>query len=75
VISAGAFRTRFATFMAVIAAARVIRYLGVAYLALQLGADARGFLTHNAWTIVGVVIGVAYLLYLAMRWSERRRTA
>jgi membrane protein YqaA with SNARE-associated domain len=75
VISAGAFRTPFPTFMAVIAAARIIRYLGVAYLALQLGADAKGFLTHNMWTIVGVVIAVAYLLYLAMRWSERRRTA
>jgi len=75
VISAGAFRTPFPTFMAVIAAARIIRYFGVAYLALQLGADAKGFLTHNAWTIVGIVIGVAYLLYLAMRWSERRHTA
>jgi len=73
VISAGAFRTRFSTFMVVITAARIIRYFGMAYLALQLGADARGFLTRNGWTIVGVAIGVAYLLYLAMRWSERRR--
>jgi membrane protein YqaA with SNARE-associated domain len=75
VISAGAFRTPFPTFMAVIAAARIIRYFGVAYLALQLGADARGFLSHNAWTIVGGVIVVAFLLYLTMRWSDRRRTA
>jgi membrane protein DedA with SNARE-associated domain len=75
VISAGAFRTSFPAFLAVITAARAIRYFGLAYLALQLGADAKGFFTRNGWTIVGVAIGLAYLLYLAMRWSERRRTA
>ena len=58
VISAGAFHTPFATFMAVIVAARVIRYFGMAYLALQLGADAKGFLTRNGWTLVGIAIGV-----------------
>jgi membrane protein YqaA with SNARE-associated domain len=75
VISAAAFRTSFGTFMAVIAAARAIRYFGMAYLGLQLGADAQGFLTRNGWTIVGVAIVIAYLLYIAMRWSERRRAA
>ena len=75
VISAGAFHTPFAKFMAVITVARAIRYFGMAYLALALGADARGFLTRNGWTIVGVAIAMVYLLYLAMRWSERRRTA
>ena len=52
--------------------ARVIRYFGLAYLALQLGADAQGFLLRNGWTLVGIAIGVALLLYLAMRWSEGR---
>src|SRR5689334_1388987 len=37
VISAGALRTNFNRFVAVITAARVIRYFGLAYLALQLG--------------------------------------
>jgi membrane protein YqaA with SNARE-associated domain len=74
VISAGAFRTPFSTFMAVITAARVIRYFGLAYLALQLGADAKGFFLRNGWTLVGGAIVVAYLLYLAMRRSERQRT-
>lgn len=73
VISAAAFRTPFVTFMGVITVARLIRYFGVAYLALELGADAKGFLIRNGWTIVGVVIGVAFLLFFAMRWSERRR--
>lgn len=75
VISAGAFRTPFPTFLGIIVAARLIRYFGLAYLALQLGADARGFFVRNGWTIAGVVLAMAYLLYLAMRWSERRRTA
>lgn len=75
VISAGAFHTPFATFMAVITVARVIRYFGMAYLAMQLGADARGFLTRNGWTIAGGALAAAYLLYLAMRWSDRRRAA
>jgi membrane protein YqaA with SNARE-associated domain len=75
VISAGALRTSFAKFMAVIAAARVIRYFGLAYVALQLGADARGFFTRNGWTLVGGAIGLVFLLYLAMRWAEGRRPA
>lgn len=75
VISAGAFRAPFPAFLVVIAVARVIRFFGLAYLAMQLGADARGFLTRNGWTIAGVAIGLAYLLYLAMRWSDRRRAA
>jgi membrane protein YqaA with SNARE-associated domain len=76
VISAGAFHTPFARFMAVIVLARLIRYFGMAYLALQLGADARGFLTRNGWTLVGVAIGLVFLLYLAIRWNEgRQRTA
>ncbi len=75
VISAGAFRTSFGRFVAVIVAARVIRYFGMAYLALQLGADAQGFLTRNGWTVVGIAIGLAFALYFAMRWSERRSGA
>jgi membrane protein YqaA with SNARE-associated domain len=67
VISAGALRTPFNRFVAVITTARVIRYFGLAYLALQLGADAEGFLRRNAWTLVGVAIGIAFLLYFAMR--------
>jgi hypothetical protein len=45
----------------------VIRYFGLAYLALQLGADAEGFLRRNAWTMVGVAIGIAFALYFVAR--------
>jgi membrane protein YqaA with SNARE-associated domain len=71
VISAGAFRTSFPRFVAVIVAARVVRYFGVAYLALQLGADAEGFLRRNMWTIAGVALAIG----VALAWIMRRRGA
>lgn len=67
VISAAALGTPFNRFVAVITAARVIRYFGLAYLALQLGADAEGFLRRNAWTMAGVIIGIAFVLYFVAR--------
>lgn len=75
VISAGALKTPFNRFVAVITAARVIRYFGLAYLALQLGADAEGFLRRNAWTIVGIAIAVAGALYLVMRRRQASELA
>lgn len=75
VISAGALRTPFNRFVAVITAARVIRYFGLAYLALQLGVDAEGFLRRNAWTIVGVAIAVAFALYFVMRRKQASELA
>jgi membrane protein YqaA with SNARE-associated domain len=72
VISAGAFHTSFGRFVGVIVVARIIRYFGMAYLALQLGADARGFLTRNGWTIVGIVLAMVLAFYFVMRASERR---
>jgi membrane protein YqaA with SNARE-associated domain len=73
VISAGAFQTSFSRFIGVILVARLIRYFGMTYLALQLGADAHGFLIRNAWTIVGIALAMALAFYFVMRASERRR--
>lgn len=73
VISAGALQTPFVRFLGVIVLARVIRYFGMAWLALKLGADAQGFLIRNGWTIVGGILGAAVLLYAAMTWTARRR--
>jgi membrane protein DedA with SNARE-associated domain len=72
VISAGAFHTPFGRFVGVILTARIIRYFGMTYLALQLGADAQGFLTRNGWTIVGIALAMALAFYFVMRASERR---
>jgi hypothetical protein len=54
-------------------AARLIRYFGLAWLALQLGADAHEFLVHNAWRLVGGALACALAMYLVMNWSDRRR--
>src|SRR5262249_26733662 len=51
VISAGAVRTPVGRFLAVMLAARLIRYFGQAWLAIRLGEDAHGFLAHNAWNL------------------------
>ena len=72
VITAGVFHTPLARFTIVILVARVIRYFGEAYLGIRLGADAQGFLQRNAWTLIGVALGLAFVLYLLIRWSDRR---
>jgi membrane protein YqaA with SNARE-associated domain len=73
VISAGALHIPFRRFIAVMTAARLIRYFGLAWLALQLGADAHEFLVHNAWRLVGAALACALAMYLVMNWSDRRR--
>lgn len=73
VISAGAFHTPFIRFLLVILVARVIRYFTLAYLGLQLGADAQGFLQRNGWTLTGIALLMTFALFWLMRLSDRRR--
>ena len=73
VISAGIFRTPLIRFLAVILVARIIRYFGLAYLALQLGMDAKGFLIRNGWTLTGAALAMTFVLFLLIRMSDRRR--
>ncbi len=72
VISAGALHTPFGKFLVVILVARLIRYFGLAWLGLQLGEDASGFLTRNGWTLAGIALGLAFALVLLIRMGERR---
>jgi len=73
VISAGVFRTPLAQFLAVIVLARAIRFLGEAWLGLQLGRDAQGFLIRNGWTLVGVFLLMALLMVVLVSIAGRRR--
>jgi len=73
VISAGAMRTPTPRFLGVIFLARVIRYFGQAWLAIRLGQDAHGFLTHNAWNMVAAVLAMALALVAVVKWHDRRR--
>lgn len=72
VISAGVLHTPIARFSIVVLVARMIRYFGEAYLGVHLGADAQGFLQRNAWNLVGVAIGLALVMYILIRWNDRR---
>ena len=73
VISAGVLRTPFVRFLAVILLARVIRYFGLAWLGIQLGEDAQGFLQRNGWTLAGVALALALALVFLIRLNDRRR--
>ena len=73
VISAGALHTKFGKFFAVVLLARIMRYFGEAYLGVQLGADAQGFLTHNALKLIGVALALTLGLFLAIWVNDRRR--
>jgi membrane protein DedA with SNARE-associated domain len=73
VISAGVMRTRFSEFLAVVLIARVVRYFGEAYLGVLLGEDAQGFLVRNGWTLTAVALALAFALFAAIWFSDRRR--
>ncbi|HYW41312.1 MAG TPA: VTT domain-containing protein [Bryobacteraceae bacterium] len=75
VISAGALRTSLPKFLGVILLARVIRYFGEAWLGLQLGADAQGFLTRNGWTLAAIAVAMSLALYFLIRYNDARRPA
>jgi membrane protein YqaA with SNARE-associated domain len=73
VISAGALRTSFARFLAVVALARALRYFGEAYLGFALGKEAPGFLARNGWTLAGAALLVSVALAAVIRaWSGRQ---
>jgi membrane protein YqaA with SNARE-associated domain len=75
VISAGVMHTRFLEFLGVVLLARFIRYFGEAYLGANLGEDAQGFLTRNGWTLTGVALALAFVLFVLVWLNDRRRTA
>jgi membrane protein DedA with SNARE-associated domain len=72
VVSAGAMHTPTGRFLAAILAARILRYFGLAFLGIQLGENAEGFLRHNGWGIVGGLVVMAFLIMIVMRWYDRR---
>jgi len=57
----------------VILAARTVRYLGLAWLGIKLGANAPEFLRRNVWTLAGVALVLALMLLFLMRWNDGRR--
>lgn len=75
VVSAAYLRTPLRRFLWVIFLARIIRYLGDAYLGIRLGAGAQPFLARNAWTLAGIAVVAAAALFLLIHWNTRSRNA
>lgn len=73
VISAGALGVTRRTFLLVIAAARIARYFGLAYLGVVIGKNSMAWIGQHVWEfLLGAVVLFA-VLYLLLRWRDRRR--
>lgn len=64
----GVSRTRF---LLVLAAARIPRYLGLAYLGSQLGEKSWPWVQAHTWDMVAVAVFLAITLYALLRYSGR----
>lgn len=73
VFAAGVFEVPLASFASAIALARLIRYFGVAYLAVRYGNDALPLLQRHKLTVVLVLIAIVAVSYLLSRWILRPR--
>jgi membrane protein YqaA with SNARE-associated domain len=72
VMAAGVFQMRLASFVAVLLAARCIRYFGEAYLAVRYGAQTTAFLKENALLGGIAAFALVALFFAVHRWSARR---
>jgi membrane protein YqaA with SNARE-associated domain len=71
VFCAGALQVRVIYFVAVLLAARVIRYFGLAYLAVHYGAYALQFVKTHVWQIVLGALLLAALMTLGLRLFQK----
>lgn len=73
VISAGALGTSPMAFILVVLAARVPRYLFLAWLGTRLGNDTIPYLRSHLWGLVLFALALFAVLYLLVRTVDRRR--
>ncbi len=72
VLAAGIFQMPLGQFCAAIVFARVLRYFGVAYLALRFGDNALAFAKEHALAAALCCAALAAAFYLVNRWSSSR---
>jgi membrane protein DedA with SNARE-associated domain len=73
VFSAGALGARPLAFLAVVLAARIPRYFGLAWLGMQLGADAEPWLASHAWHVSALSLALFLsAFYLVARLPASR---
>jgi membrane protein YqaA with SNARE-associated domain len=73
IISAGALEESPITFSLVLLAARIPRYLFLAWLGSRLGNDTIPFLRHHIWELVLLASALFVVLYLLVRFVHDRR--
>lgn len=72
IVSAGALEESPLTFMIVLAAARIPRYIFLAWLGTRLGRETMPYLRSHAWQFALLAAGLFGLLYLAIRFLHER---
>ena len=66
----GVSRTRF---MLVLAAGRIPRYAGLAYLGAQLGEHTNAWIKAHYWHMGAIAAGLFGALYAVLKWADRTR--
>jgi membrane protein DedA with SNARE-associated domain len=72
---AGVMKVKRAQFLSVLAAGRIPRYVGLAYLGQQLGENSSAWLKGHVWHMVAVALAISVGLYGLIQWADARRTA
>ncbi len=74
IVSAGALGVNPVTFTVVLAAARIPRYLFLAWLGTRLGDQTLPYLRQHIWESILLSGALFVILYFAIRWVHRKRT-
>jgi uncharacterized membrane protein YbhN (UPF0104 family) len=61
------------TFAIVLIAARVPRYVFLAWLGTRLGTDTWPYLRQHMWEFIVVAAVLFVILYIAIRWLHHRK--
>jgi membrane protein YqaA with SNARE-associated domain len=72
VLSAGVMQVPPARFAAVVIAARIPRYFGLAYLSTHMGEDTMPWIKAHVWHIAGFAVLLVAALFLLLRALDRR---
>jgi membrane protein YqaA with SNARE-associated domain len=75
IFCAGALRVRISYFIAVVLAARSIRYFALAYLAQRYGHETLRFLLSHGLLVAAIAIGLAVAAVVGLRLYQRHEAA
>ncbi|HEV2323398.1 MAG TPA: VTT domain-containing protein [Terracidiphilus sp.] len=73
VFAAGVFEMRVRSFLLAVFLGRVVRWMTLAVLVLELGPEAVGLVAHHATALVGGVAALAVLAGVGWWWMRRKR--